>query len=86
MKARVYVSVKPTILDPQGQTIRAALVGLGHKEVLSVRQGKFFEVNFSDEFSREAAAKSLETIAHEVLSNPVIEDYRVEILDVPDAP
>jgi phosphoribosylformylglycinamidine synthase PurS subunit len=81
MKARVYVSMKPTVLDPQGQTICSALNGLGHREVLAVRQGKYFELNISDHISRERAVKTLEDIARDVLSNGVIEDYRVEILD-----
>ena len=81
MNARVYVSMKPTVLDPQGQTICSALNGLGHKEVLAVRQGKCFELKISDQTSREQAVKTLEEIARDVLSNAVIEDYRVEILD-----
>ena len=81
MKARVYVSIKPTVLDPQGQTICAALNGLGHKSIASVRQGKYFEIAISDGASRDSAVKDLEEIARDVLSNPVIEDYRVEIVD-----
>ena len=81
MKARVYVSIKPSVLDPQGQTIRSALNGLGHSEISSVRQGKYFEIAISDAAPRERAASVLDEIARDVLSNPVIEDYRVEILD-----
>jgi phosphoribosylformylglycinamidine synthase PurS subunit len=81
MKARVYVSMKPTVLDPQGQTICAALNGLGHKAITSVRQGKYFEIAIADGAERDSAVKELEEIARDVLSNPVIEDYRVEILD-----
>ena len=81
MKARVYVSIKPTVLDPQGQTIRSALAGLGHAEIATVRQGKFFEIGLDNGVSREHAQKSLDEIARDVLSNPVIEDYRVEIID-----
>jgi len=81
MKARVYVSIKPTILDPQGQTICSALIGLGHKELTSVRQGKYFEISLADGTPHDQAAKLLDEIARDVLSNPVIEDYRVEILD-----
>lgn len=81
MKARVYVSIKPTVLDPQGQTIRSTLAGLGHSEIATVRQGKFFEIGLDSGVSREQAQKSLDEIARDVLSNPVIEDYRVEILD-----
>ncbi|MBV9762958.1 MAG: phosphoribosylformylglycinamidine synthase subunit PurS [Acidobacteriaceae bacterium] len=81
MKARVYVTIKPSVLDPQGQTICSALNGLGHKEIVSVRQGKYFEIAIADDASRESAVKDLEEIARDVLSNPVIEDYRVEIVD-----
>ncbi len=81
MKARVYVSMKPTILDPQGQTICAALNGLGHKEIAAVRQGKYFEISLADQISREQAVKILDEISRDVLSNGVIEEYRVEILD-----
>jgi phosphoribosylformylglycinamidine synthase subunit PurS len=81
MKARVYVTLKPSVLDPQGQTIRSALNSLGHKHVLSVRQGKYFELEIDDQISGELAVKDLEGIAREVLSNGVIEDYRVEVVD-----
>ena len=81
MNARVYVSMKPTVLDPQGQTIRSALNGLGHKSIVGVRQGKYFELQIEDTMSRESAVKDLEEIARDVLSNGVIEDYRIEILD-----
>ncbi len=73
--------MKPTVLDPQGQTICGALRGLGHKEIASVRQGKYFEIGLGEEMARESAVETLEAIAREVLSNPVIEEYRVEILD-----
>jgi len=81
MIARVYVSIKPTVLDPQGQTICAALNGLGHHEIASVRQGKYFEIAIAEGVSRHSAVKDLDEIARDVLSNPVIEDYRVEIVD-----
>lgn len=80
MKARVYVSFKPTVLDPQGQTIRAALAGLGHGDIIDVRQGKFFEITLKPGADRSRAQSEIEQIAHDVLANPVIEDYRVEIL------
>jgi phosphoribosylformylglycinamidine synthase len=81
MKARVHVSMKPSVLDPQGQTICAALNGMGHKEILAVRQGKYFELQLTEETGKEAAEKLLDDVAREVLSNPVIEEYRVEILE-----
>jgi phosphoribosylformylglycinamidine synthase PurS subunit len=81
MKARVFVSFKTTVLDPQGHTIRAALNGLGYNAIADVRQGKYFDIAIADGVTREQAERDIETIAHEVLANPVIEDYRVEILD-----
>lgn len=70
--------MKSSVLDPQGQTVRRALQGLGHASIAEVRQGKCFEVDFAPGTSREAAMKELEGIAGEILSNPVIEDFRVE--------
>lgn len=81
MKARVFVSLKTTVLDPQGQTVRSALNGLGYHGISDVRQGKFFDIAIADGVSREQAKKEVEAAAHDVLSNPVIEEYRVEILD-----
>ncbi len=81
MKARVYVSLKPTVLDPQGATIRSALAGLGHTMIADVRQGKYFDIALADGTARDQAQKELEAISADVLSNPVIENYRIEILD-----
>jgi phosphoribosylformylglycinamidine synthase PurS subunit len=63
MKARVYVSMKPTVLDPQGQTIRSALVGLGHTSIAEVRQGKFFEITVDPAKEREAIRAELRSRA-----------------------
>ncbi|HXS95736.1 MAG TPA: phosphoribosylformylglycinamidine synthase subunit PurS [Candidatus Limnocylindrales bacterium] len=79
MKARVFVTFKSTVLDPQGQTVCSALHSLGHASIAAVRQGKFFDITLADGISREQAQKEIETIAHDVLANPVIEEYRVEI-------
>jgi phosphoribosylformylglycinamidine synthase len=81
MKARVFVSLKLTVLDPQGQAVRAALRGLGHQIVAEVRQGKFFDIDVAPGVSRDQARSEIETIAHDVLANPVIEEYRVELID-----
>jgi phosphoribosylformylglycinamidine synthase len=81
MKARVFVSLKSTVLDPQGQTVCSALHGLGYPAIADVRQGKFFDIAIADGVTREQARKDIETIAHEVLANPVIEEYRVELVD-----
>jgi phosphoribosylformylglycinamidine synthase len=80
MKARVFVTLKSTVLDPQGQTVRSALNGLGHSAVSDVRQGKYFEIALTDDLSPDQARNEIETIAHDVLANPVIEEYRVEIV------
>ena len=81
MKARVFVSFKSTVLDPQGQTVCSALHGLGYQSIAAVRQGKCFDISLAEGVTHEQARKDIETIAHEVLANPVIEEYRVEILD-----
>lgn len=81
MKVRVYVTLKPTVLDPQGQTIRSALAGLGHKSIADVRQGKYFEIALAPGTDRAQAEAEMHQIARDVLANPVIEEYRVEFLD-----
>ncbi len=81
MKARVFVSMKATVLDPQGQTICSALHGLGYPAITDVRQGKFFDIAIGDGVTREQARKDVEAIAHDVLANPVIEEYTVEFLE-----
>jgi phosphoribosylformylglycinamidine synthase subunit PurS len=80
MKALVYVKLKSSVLDPQGQTIQRALVGLGHPEIEEVRQGKYFEIELSEKMSPDEARANLDRIAQDVLANPVIEEYRVEIV------
>jgi len=80
MKAHVWVMPKRTVLDPQGKTIHNALAGLGYTQVQDVRQGKFFVLNL-DGWSRDEAQTQLERIAKDVLANPVIEEYRFEIVD-----
>jgi phosphoribosylformylglycinamidine synthase PurS subunit len=81
MKARVYVSFKTSVLDPQGQTIQSALNGLGHKSITGVRQGKFFDIELAPGAVSEAAAREIDQVAKDVLANPVMEDYRVEIFE-----
>ena len=80
MTARVYVTPKSTVLDPQGQTIRAALNAHGHASVSEVRQGKYFEIRLAEGLHTGAASAEIDLIARDGLSNPVIEEYRIEIL------
>ena len=79
MKAKVYVSLKPGILDPQGKAIHHSVELLGFDGIADVRQGKYFEIALSDSGTPEEARESVSRMAREVLSNPIIEDYRVEI-------
>ena len=80
MKAYVWVMLKTTVLDPQGQTIQRALSSLGHSSVKDVRQGKFFVLSL-DGLNREQAQAEVERVAKDVLTNPVIEEFRFELLD-----
>jgi phosphoribosylformylglycinamidine synthase PurS subunit len=80
MKAHVWVMLKSTVLDPQGQTIHRALGSLGYAKVQDVRQGKFFVLSL-DGMSREEAKKQVEHIAKDVLTNPIIEEFRFEIIE-----
>jgi phosphoribosylformylglycinamidine synthase len=79
MKAYVYVTLKTSVLDPQGQTIHNALRKIGFADVSAVRQGKFFTLTLDDGLSADAARVEVERIAREVLTNPIIEDYTFRI-------
>lgn len=81
MKARVFVTMKTSVLDPQGQAVRAALNGHGHPSIADVRQGKYFDITIADGADRDKVRAEIETIAADVLANPVIEEYRVEMVD-----
>ncbi|HEY1273038.1 MAG TPA: phosphoribosylformylglycinamidine synthase subunit PurS [Terriglobales bacterium] len=79
MRAYVYVSLKKSVLDPQGKTIHGALGKLGFKGLEGVRQGKFFELALDGGLSKSEAEAEVERIAREVLTNPVIEEFRFSI-------
>ena len=80
MTAHVYVTLKTSVLDPQGQTIQNALRKIAFAEVTAVRQGKYFALALADGLTADAARTQVERIAREVLTNPVIEEftYRIE--------
>ena len=78
MKAYVYVSMKKSVLDPQGKTVQSALTKMGYKGVADVRQGKYFELSL-DGLAKDAARAEVERIAREVLTNPVIEEFHYSI-------
>jgi phosphoribosylformylglycinamidine synthase subunit PurS len=80
MRARVYVTLKPSVFDPQGRVVADALVSLGYDDVKDVRQGKFFEVELDGAEDRSTAQSRVAEMADKLLANPVIESYRVEIV------
>ena len=79
MKAYVYVSLKKSVLDPQGKTIQGALNKMGYKGLHDVRQGKYFEFSMNGGLSKEQAQVEVERIAREVLTNPIIEEFRFSL-------
>ena len=79
MKAKVYVTLKPSVLDPQGKAIHHSVELLGYDKIDDIRQGKYFEIELDDAVSESDARSAAEKIAKDVLANPVIEDYKVEI-------
>ena len=80
--ARVYVTLKPTVNDPPGLTIRGGLHSLGFTSVESVRSGKYMEIRI-DAPSAAAAESQVAEMCRKLLANPVIEDFRFEIEELP---
>ena len=78
MLARVFVTLKPSVFDPQGNTITEALHQMGYGAVADVRQGKYFELELEAASPDQARAMAAE-VAHKLLANPVIESYRIEV-------
>ena len=79
MKAYVYVSLKKSVLDPQGKTIHGSLKKMGYKGLEDVRQGKYFELTLDGGLSKTEAESEVERIARDVLTNPVIEEFRFSL-------
>lgn len=79
MKAKIIITPKKAVLDPQGKTVQTALEHMGYKGVAAVHVGKYLEIDLTPGSDREAARAALTEAAHKFLSNPVIEDYRLEI-------
>lgn len=78
MRARVFVTLKPSVFDPQGTTVAEALHTLGYGSVKDVRQGKYFELELAADSSEKARSMASE-VADKLLANPVIESYRIEV-------
>ncbi len=81
MKAKVFVTLKPSVLDPQGKAIHHSVELMGFEKISDIRQGKYFEIALDDSVSVTEAQAAAEKIARDVLANPVIEDYRVEVVN-----
>ncbi len=79
MKAKVYVTLKSGVLDPQGKAILHSVELMGNKNLADIRQGKYFELEFADGVTADEAQTTAEQIGKDVLANPVIEDYTVEV-------
>jgi phosphoribosylformylglycinamidine synthase len=82
--AKIYVTLKPAVSDPAGQTVLAALRRMGHNSAEDARIGKYLELRISGKV-RETAEESVDRMCRELLSNPVIEDYRFELEEVASA-
>ncbi len=80
--AKIYVTLKPAVSDPAGQTVLAALRRMGHSEAEDARIGKYLELRVNGE-EKQAVEKSVDHMCRELLSNPVIEDYRFELVKIP---
>jgi len=77
MKATIIVTLKPTVLDPQGMTIQRSVESMGLKEIAEIRQGKYFDIELKDGSTPDTTRQTIERLAKEVLTNPVIEQYRI---------
>jgi len=81
MLAKIFVTLKNGVLDPQGKAIHHAAETIGFSGFADVRQGKYFEISLNDAVTEGEVRDQVERFAHDVLSNPVIEDYRVELVN-----
>jgi phosphoribosylformylglycinamidine synthase len=79
MKAKIIITPKKAVLDPQGKTVQTALAHMGYTGVTGVHIGKYIEIDLAPDTDKEAARKAINDAAHKLLSNPIIEDYKLEI-------
>ena len=79
MKAKIIITPKKAVLDPQGKTVQTALEHMGYTGVTGVHIGKYIEIDLTPDTDKAAAYQAINDAAHRLLSNPVIEDYTVEI-------
>ncbi len=79
MKAIIIVTPKKAVVDPQGKTVKNALEQMGHQGIAGVHVGKYIEIDLAPGADKAAAQQALNAAAHKFLSNPIIEDYKLEI-------
>jgi phosphoribosylformylglycinamidine synthase subunit PurS len=79
MKAKIIITPKKAVLDPQGKTVQNALAHLGYTGINAVHVGKYVEIDLAPDTDRDAARKALAEASHKFLSNPIIEDYQLVI-------
>lgn len=79
MKAKIIITPKKAVLDPQGKTVQTALAQMGYTGVTGVHIGKYIEIDLAPGTDKAAAQQAINDAAHRLLSNPVIEDYKLEI-------
>lgn len=80
MKAKIHITLKNGVLDPQGRAIASALHNMGYNDVGDVRQGKYIEVDLKDS-DAESAKKTVDKICSSLLANTVVENYRYELVE-----
>ena len=81
MKAKIIITPKKAVLDPQGKTVQNALAHMGYNGVAAVHVGKYIEIDLSPGTDKTAAEQALNDASRKFLSNPIIEDYKLEIVD-----
>ena len=81
MKAKIIITPKKAVVDPQGKTVQNALEHMGYRGVTGVHVGKYIEIGLAPDTDKTGAEKALNDAAHKFLSNPIIEDYKLEIAD-----
>ena len=81
MKAKIIITPKKAVLDPQGKTVQSALEHMGYQGVAGVHVGKYVEIDLAPGTDRTAAQQAINEACHRFLSNPVIEDYKLELAD-----
>ncbi len=79
MKAKIIITPKKAVVDPQGKTVENALAHMGYTGVTGVHVGKYIEVDLAPDTDRAVAQRALDEACHKFLSNPIIEDYKLEI-------